>query len=162
MLCSHAAHILYAIGALVASASVTCSAETLSPRMNQLKRALVRQQSAAVRQFWAQVSGTGTPLVERIPGDPRHAWLTFLWHAREPVQSVAVVSFYLNGNDLANGQMLQLAETDLWFRTYRVSSMARFTYGLSLNHPMPSLPSPREVDAWIAAAQPDPLNPKPF
>src|SRR5439155_16705942 len=60
----------------------------------------------------------------------------------------------------ANGQMLQLAETDLWFRTYRVSSMARFTYGLSLNHPMPSLPSPREVDAWIAAAQPDPLNPK--
>jgi hypothetical protein len=102
MMCSHGAFTLYAISAFLASANVTCSAETLSPRMNQLKHALVRGQSAALQQFWAQVSETGTPLVERIPGDPRHAWLTFLWHAREPVQSVAVISFYLNGNHLAN------------------------------------------------------------
>jgi enterochelin esterase family protein len=87
--------------------------------------------------FWETVAARGTPIVERIEGDPRFVHVTFLYRARPETRSVAVIS--LENHQLANDRYFALAKlarlgsSDAWFRTYRLRADGRFTYRLSVN-----------------------------
>jgi enterochelin esterase family protein len=139
------------------------SKEVKSARLNKLLSELQSGNRNALREFWLEVEKQGTPLVEPIPGDPAHVWTTFLWRARQPVRNVLLVSGLTNesyGRDvLSQNLMSPLAGTDIWYRTYRVRSDARFTYLLSIDDslvPSENEQNPREREAKF---RPDPLNP---
>jgi enterochelin esterase-like enzyme len=130
----------------------------ISPRVAALQCELVTGNVAALDSFWQQVSEEGAPLAEPIEGDDTHVLVTFLWRATEAITNVVVV-FGLAGMDYPRNQMTRLLDTDLWYKTYRARSDARFTYLISPNDSLIALADAEDRQARIATWQPDPLNP---
>jgi enterochelin esterase-like enzyme len=147
-----------------ASAKFTQSQATpQSPRLNRLAKELETVGREALKTFHEEIQKQGTPLVESIPKDEKHVWVTFLWFAKEPVRNVVVFSGLTNyaytRAVLPDIQMARLTGTDVWFKTFKVRIDARFTYQLSVNDSL--IPEEDETDdnARRARLQSDPLNP---
>ena len=138
------------------------SQETLaSPRLAALQKQLEAANRAALENFWQEVTKQGAPLVEPIEGESRNVWLTFLWRAKEETKNVVIWSDLGDWQNLATLQMTRLADTDLWYKTYRVRDDARFAYRLSVNDSL--LPFGTEARAKQPTKfQPDPLNPRQY
>ncbi len=137
--------------------------ELLSPRLIALQKEIQAGNRAALESFWQEVAKQGTPLVEPIPGDAKHVWVTFLWRAKEEVKNVVVFSWfgYYHGRfEIARNQMTHLPGTDLWYRTYGVPNDARSSYRLSPNDSLVPLEEvkPEDWSRRTAAWQADPLN----
>lgn len=103
--------------------------ETLrSPRLVKLREA--RQKGAgpaAIARFWLDVAERGgTPLIEPIPGDPRHVLVTFLWTGNEATRGVLIL-----GSIAGDAPMARLAGTNIWYRSYVLRRDLRFTYRLA-------------------------------
>jgi len=118
----------------------------------------------ALDGFWDQVTRQGTPLVEPIPGDPKHVLVTFLWRDGGGTKNVVLYSSLTSNfnreKQLSQDQLVRLANSDVWWKTYRVRKDARFTYYFSLNDRGLILGLPKQ---WGRAnLQPDPLNPHRF
>ena len=127
-----------------------------SPRIALLRAHLDGAQERPLQAFWNEVRSTGSPLVEIIPGDDLHRWVTFLWKGNPDTKS-AIVHASLDGAREGLGAMQSLANTDVWYRTYRVVSDARFAYSLAVNErPAATLDTWPDRSAW----RPDPLNPR--
>jgi len=132
-----------------------------SPRLAALQRELEAGHTAALENFWQEVTKQGAPLVEPIKGESRYVWLTFLWRAKEETKNVVIWSDLGNWRDLSTLQMTRLADTDLWYKTYRVRDDARFNYRLSINDTLiPFYTEAREKQP--IKFQPDPLNPRQY
>lgn len=132
-----------------------------SPRLAALRKELETGNRAALENFWQEVTRQGAPLVERVKGESRYVWLTFLWRAKEETKNVVIWSDLGNWQNLATLQMTRLADTDLWYKTYRVRDDARFAYRLSVNDSL--LPFGTEARAKQPTKfQPDPLNPRQY
>jgi enterochelin esterase family protein len=136
-----------------------------SPSILALKQELEAGNVEALDTFWHGITETGTPLIESIPNDDGHAWVTFLWRSDEPVEHVVFYSELLRGmwwNKWADALLHRLLNTNLFYRTYKVRTDLRFVYWLSPNHP---LIHPREVEDWdqyMAHCRVDPFNPNVF
>jgi enterochelin esterase family protein len=137
-----------------------------SPRLIQLAKELATTGQQALDTFREDVQKKGTPLIEPIPGDQTHVWVTFLWFAKEPVRNVVVFSGLTNyaytRAVLPDIQMARLDGTDVWFKTFKVRKDARFAYQLSVNDSL--VPEEDETDdnARRAKLRSDPLNPHRF
>ena len=111
--------------------------EIQSPRLIRLAKEIATVGQEAVNRFRHEVQQHGTPLIEPIPEDQKHLWVTFLWFAKEPVRNVVVFSGLTNNAYtravLPDIQMTRLAGTDIWFKTFKVRNDARFTYQFSVN-----------------------------
>jgi enterochelin esterase-like enzyme len=149
--------------ACVAGAQVTpatypyrTAAPTASPRMAKLRKEIELGNRSAVQQFWDETAGSGTPLVEPIPGDDRNSLVTFLWRGDSGTHNVAVVGG-INGAEPAKNQMLQLGDSGVWYISYEVRNDARFAYALSPNDSLKPLLDPARDSM---AFKPDPLNPR--
>ena len=118
--------------------------------------------NGALDTFWHEVETKGAPLVEPIPGDETHLWVTFLWRAKEPVRNVVVFSGLTNyaytRSILPRLQMTELAGTNIWFITLRVRRDARFTYQFSVNDSLIPEEDEKDDSARRARLEPDPLN----
>lgn len=138
------------------------SLETLaSPRLAALQKELEAGNRTALENFWQGVAKQGAPLVEPVKGKSRYVWLTFLWRAKEEIKNVVVWSDLGNWRDLATLQMTRMADTDLWYKTYRVRDDARFPYRLSVNDSL--IPFYTEARAKQPTKfQSDPLNPRQY
>lgn len=136
--------------------------ETLaSPRLAALHKELEAGNRAALESFWREVTKHGAPLVEPVKGESRYVWLTFIWRAKEETKNVVVWSDLGNWQNLATLQMTRLADTNLWYKTYRVRDDARFAYRLSVNDSL--LPFGTQARAKQPTKfQPDPLNPREY
>ena len=135
--------------------------DTASPRIARLRMDIQNNGAAAVEQFWNEVKQNGAPLIEAIPGDPRHSWITFVWRGSATAENVVItdgVSIGVGGADPLNSQMVRIADTDVWYRTYDVRNDARFTYALSENDPLTLFTDPNRK----SNSKPDPLNPRRF
>ena len=134
-----------------------------SPRLARLAREIATVGPQAVAAFREEVQKQGAPLVESIPADETHVWVTFLWFAKEPVRNVLVFSGVTNyaytRAVLPDIQMAQLSGTDIWFKTLKVRKDARFAYQLAVNDSL--IPEEDETDdnARRARLISDPLNP---
>ena len=132
-----------------------------SPRMAALAKAVqTRNGASAQAAFWDEVHKKGAPLVEPVPGEPRYSWVTFLWQAKKKTDNVAIidgVAEAIGGYDPAKALMTRLADSDVWYRTYKARNDAAFSYLLSPNDSLESLftSEPRR-----SKPQPDPLNPR--
>src|ERR1044071_2514314 len=138
-----------------------------SPRSLQiaeLSRKLRSGDKRALALFWSKLRKEGAPLIETIPTDSDHHLVTFVWRAESPVTNVLLISGLTNESYsrtvLTENLLSRLPGTDVWFRTYRVRSDARFTYRFSVNDSL--VPSEEEKDPATREAkfQPDPLNPR--
>ena len=134
-----------------------------SPRVIQLAMELATTGPQALDTFREEVQKKGTPLIEPIPRDQTHVWVTFLWLPKEPVRNVVVFSGLTNyaytRAVLPDIQMAKLDRTDVWFKTFKVRKDARFTYQLSVDDSL--IPEEDETDdnARRARLRSDPLNP---
>lgn len=103
--------------------------ETLrSPRLAKLLEARRNGAGpAAIARFWRDVAERGgTPMVEPIPGDPRHVLVTFLWTGNESTRGVLIL-----GSIAGDARMARLPETNIWYRSYVLRRDLRFTYRLA-------------------------------
>lgn len=134
-----------------------------SPRLVRLAREIATVGPETVNTFREEVQKQGTPLIEPIPEDQTHVWVTFLWFAKEPVRNVVVFSGLTNyaytRAVLPDIQMERLDRTDVWFKTFKVRKDARFAYQLSVNDSL--IPEEDENDDGDRRGRliSDPLNP---
>src|SRR5688500_2764424 len=61
-----------------------------SPRLENLARAVVAGDGAALERFWAAVRAEGTPLIETIDGNAEYCIVTFLWRDDGSVRDVLI------------------------------------------------------------------------
>lgn len=137
-----------------------------SPRIEALKKEVEAGNRAAIDTFWQEVSKAGTPVVEPAKGETNYRLVTFLWRAKEETKNVAVVGG-IGGYEFKKNLMSRLLDTDVWFKTYRIRSDARFTYNLSPNDSLVSfdeldLKDMKMVMQRVSTFKPDPLNPNRF
>jgi enterochelin esterase-like enzyme len=136
-----------------------------SPSLRALRAEVTAGDSAAVSRFWQRIGAKGAPIVEDIAEDPRFQRVTFLYRGGRDTRSVAAIT--LENHQLANdryfalGRLGRLQGTDVWYRTYRLRSDARFTYRLSPNDDrlFADLQGPAWTDR-VGHARADSLNPR--
>jgi len=119
-----------------------------SQRIGQLIADIAKGLTNVEERFWAEVNRSGTPLVESIPGDDDHVFMTFVWKEIYETHNVLLVwppTFY-RADDY---YMSHLPRTSVWHKTIRVRRGSRFVYGFSPN----DLPEERDI-----TSQHDPLN----
>jgi enterochelin esterase family protein len=131
-----------------------------SPRLAALAQHDPGSRPQAVDKFWTEMAAHGTPLVEPIANDAGHSLVTFLWRAKGPTENVLLISG-LSNNSLSpehfrRNSLHALAETDIWYQSYRVRNDARFTYQFLVNDPL--VAAGAELGPSQARLQPDPLN----
>ncbi|NVO57357.1 DUF3327 domain-containing protein [Rhodobacteraceae bacterium B1Z28] len=124
----------------------------LSPRLQQITTG-----ELTIDTFWQDVTRTGTPIVEADhEGSSDHMLLTFLW--REDVRNARLIG----GPAPDHVWMQRLAQTDLWFASFRVPKDLRLSYRVAPDVPNINA-SPRENRmALLAVAQADPNNKSPL
>src|SRR5687768_14912695 len=124
----------------------------LSPRLAKLRDQLKSGDRKALDSFWEEITESGAPIIEGVPGNDRDVLVTILWRAREETRNVFV--FRLGA---VNESMVRLLDTDLWYKTFQFQKGARFIYQLATN-----LPDPKEwrgIIRFAGALRNDPLNP---
>jgi enterochelin esterase-like enzyme len=150
-------HLAYALGQVPTH---TIAAADSSPALRRLRQEVGSGKSGAVPEFWTSVFQTGTPLVETIPDQKGFSLVTFLWRGDKGTRNVVIFDG-VAGFD-AKDQMLPLAGTDVWYKTYRVRNDARFAYSLSPNDSLQSINNikdEKQMQRRLAMLQADPLNP---
>lgn len=139
---------------------MTDEAQLTSPRIERLRREIESRGSAAIESFWDEVSAETTPLVVAISDDDTNVFATFVWRGDADTKSVRVWHDDMLGNTPAEAAMVQLGETNVWHKTFRLASALRFEYVFYPNDPElagEKLPSP---ETYAAALRLDPFNPK--
>lgn len=119
-------------------------------------REQLAQNPNAIEEFWASVKKTGAPLTEADPTDDRFQFATFLWQGKPEHQNVMVLWSVFSFTRPADFLMVNVPNTDLWFRTIRLPRGSRIQYRLSPNDPLAVMPP---LDGKRDPVK-DPLNPK--
>ena len=127
-----------------------------SPRVAALQQAIEAGDQSALDTFWQEIVAQGAPLVEPSADDD-HVLLTFLWRAAEPIDHVLLFGGPSHG-DMSSNRLLHLADTDLWYLTYRVRKDLRTTYQFSPNDSLIPFDKVEDWAARLATWRPDPLN----
>ncbi|RFA26848.1 enterochelin esterase [Alkalilimnicola ehrlichii] len=134
------------------------TSELASPRLRALAKTLA--EGGDSQGFWQEIERQGTPLIESsetVPDlDDDERLVTFLWRgARHNVR-------LLGGPSNDHDALQRLADSDVWFKTYRTSSSTRLSYRLAPDVPELDAPARLRRRAILATAQADPLNPRRF
>ena len=118
-----------------------------SPRLSDLAREMAKggDKQGLLDKLWEEIRGK-TPIVERIPGHDRERLVTFIWHGNKNTRRVGTIGTNPNP-DPAEQELKRFLDTDLWYKTERMSSDARFGYLLGENG---------------QSYNPDPFNPTVF
>jgi enterochelin esterase family protein len=120
-------------------------------------------ETAALHQFWHQVSIEGTPIIEPDIENDQFALVTFLHRGDENTRHVVLHSEILRGmwwNHWDDALLYHISGTDIYYRTYRLPTNMRFVYWLSPNRPLVHIrDDPGEADQYLIV---DPLNPRVF
>lgn len=127
-----------------------------SPRLAALDKALKAGDSSAIDRFWEEMQGK-SPLIEPVSDDPHMSWVTFIWRGDAATYRVNVLGGP-STHDFA-AWMTRLGDTDLWYRTDRIASDARFVYRFQVNRPL-RFPPDADKHPPLAPPKPDPLNPR--
>jgi len=139
-----------------------------SPRIMTLQREIEAGHAAALETFWREITEQGTPLIEPIPDDDAHAFVTFLWRDTPETRSAVVMSPITEptSRTLFLQQMTRLPGTDVWYATSWARTDLRATYRLSTGDAFRDFHAVAADPAIIAEAMstfhPDPLNRQPF
>jgi hypothetical protein len=117
---------------------------TQSPAIHSLEQQVASGQTAAVDEFWSRIANQHSPIVEVDPVDPSYSFVTFVWRGSSDTRNVVVISPMALVN-FEDAVMERVAETNVWFKTYRMRNDARMSYRFAVND------SP--VTCWIGSAR---------
>jgi len=133
--------------------------EPRSFRMETLEKDVRKGNGTAAAEFWSEIKQRGTPLIEADANDPKNRIVTFLWRGDSETRNVVVFAGF-NENVPEKNRFRNIDGTDVWFKTYRVPSNARFAYFLSPNDPLIPFQEldPKEIGKRAAGFRLDPLN----
>ena len=151
---------------LLLAGQVTANAQEIaSPRMAALRKELETGGPAALESFWRRIAQEGTPLIEPAEEGKGEVLVTFLWRGGDETKSVVAVTStvdLMTEEGIAAARMSRLPGTDVWYRSRRMRSDARFAYAFSVDDPLTPLEkaAPGEEEARWGALKPDPLNPR--
>jgi len=131
-----------------------------SPRIAALSRALAAGKKESLAAFWKEYQAGGGPLIEAVAGKEKLSLVTTLWRARGGEVRVRLEG----GKPTRSGykSLRRLGETDLWYRSERLSKKARYTYRLHVQREVVSpafAGQPKETSA-VASIETDPFNSK--
>ena len=124
-----------------------------SPRITALKGRLDAGDKGAVKEFWRDVTRTGTPVIEAAQDSSNQVIVTFLWRGDAGTQGVGLLAPLQTSPGMPNFPLSQLPRTDVWYKCWEMRDDLRFTYSF--------LPKEKadEGDAR-RLARTDPLNPR--
>jgi len=131
-----------------------------SPRIAALSRGLAAGKKESLAAFWKEYQASGGPLVEAVAEKDKLALVTTIWRARG-----GEVKVRLEGGKpgrLGFKSLRRLGETDLWYRSERLSKNTRYTYRLHVQREVVSpafAGQPKETLA-VASIETDPFNSK--
>jgi enterochelin esterase family protein len=128
-----------------------------SPRIARLASELATEGPQALERFWSELQADSTPIFEPS-GDPGHTLVTFVWRGDADTRNVVVV--FDAETSIQRAQLVRLADTDVWYRSYRLPSEAQFYYQMAPNDTL--VPFDEETD-WSSRDKTftaDPLNPR--
>lgn len=131
--------------------------DSSSARIANLRADVAMIGTSAAEEFWAELEDDGAPIIEPIPGEPRHSLVTFVWRGSEEARNVVVtngVALGSGGVDPLDSLMTRIEGTDVWYRSYAVRNDGTFTYKLSENDPLTLFTDPARMSNSID----DPLN----
>jgi enterochelin esterase family protein len=120
------------VGSMQARAGI--DAPPASPRLQELVAAIANGDRTATDNFWRTLEEAHAPLIEQPDGaSSPDVLMTFLWRALpdQDAVNVRVIPGELTSWDQVGDPLQRLARTDVWYRTYRISRQARFTYYLA-------------------------------
>jgi enterochelin esterase-like enzyme len=103
-----------------------------SPKLTRLREDLAEGGLASLEHFWQEISATGTPLIEPIPGNAHERLVTFLYRHGNDEKQIGLVS-NLTGGLGEYEEMQQLPGTDIWYITHQLPSDTRETYQFSID-----------------------------
>jgi enterochelin esterase family protein len=128
-----------------------------SPRLAALEKRLKVHDAGAIDTLWQECRGKG-PIVEPVPGDDKHAFVTFLWQGDSGTRKVQLI-----GGLPEDGEKLltRLADTELWYRTEKITKKARFVYAFLVTG-VQAQPKALATVKRYTIFTPDPLNAHPF
>jgi enterochelin esterase family protein len=139
-----------------------------SPKLIGLGSALAQGDTRALTTFWQEVQRTGTPLVEPVAGSTDEMWVTFLWRSESLIPQTG--PSVIGQIDVTTGPvekrevfpLVRLADSDLWYRTFRLPDRARFSYLLAwpLAGARKGEPDGVQIDGVTYDIFPDAMNPK--
>lgn len=132
-----------------------------TPAIELPESPLLRQwiKSGASRgEFWRSIEASGTPLIEtegvEPPLAPHERLVTFVWRGAK--RSVRL----FGGPSVDHDELKRLADTDLWYRSYRLPDSTFIAYRFAPDVPELDLPQGERRRAILATAQRDPFNPE--
>ena len=129
-----------------------------SPRLRQLQNEVNAGKPDAVAVFWQDAARKETPLVEPIPGDNENVYITFLWREKKDTRVIINADFPKSVQEM---QLFRLADTDVWYKTYRMRNDARFLYQFAVDDP--NFPFVGDGPTrYPTKFQTDPLNPRQY
>lgn len=129
-----------------------------SPRIASLKRAVALKDAGAVKDFLRDVESAGGVLVEPLPESPEKRRVTFVWQGHGRERRVAIRGGRSGTKEVRD--LVQLGDTEIWYRTERLPSDARFTYEFVVGKAI-VVPAYGEEPAEtfvVSYTSPDPLN----
>ena len=131
-----------------------------SPRITALSKDLKAGKKESLAAFWEKYQATGGPLIEAVEGKDKLALVTTLWRARGGEVRVRLEG----GKPTRSGykSLRRLGETDLWYRSERLSKKARYTYRLHVQREVvsPAFAGQPEETLAVASIETDPFNSK--
>lgn len=133
-----------------------------SPRIEALRRAVEAGDAGALAEFWRDIEHAGTPLVEPVADDDAHYLVTFLYRDASVERRHVVVCSHAVGWSFLRNQMVRLAGTDVWHRTYRLPAGARTGYWLSPDDSLVYLIDMEDRAERMATWRTDPLARRTF
>src|SRR5262245_8753479 len=116
---------------VVAQPPAANAAKYESPRIRRLAEELRKGNQEALKEFWTELKGQ-VPLVEPIPGNDQHRWITFVWRGDKDTRNVVILGDIPTA-DVAEWKLQRLEGTDVWFKTDRIPKDARFGYAYAVN-----------------------------
>lgn len=113
---------------------------------------------ASSEEFWRDIEASGAPLIEmdgvEPPLAPHERLVTFLWRGAK--RSVRL----FGGPSADHDELTRLADTDIWYRSYRLPDSTFIAYRFAPDVPELDLPQDERRRAILATAQRDPFNPQ--
>lgn len=78
------------------------------------------------------------PLIQNIEGDKKNVFITFVYIGDKSTRNVLVISPL--GNDIINeNKMINIKNTNIWYKTYYVRNDIKFRYYFSVNDPLTNI-----------------------
>jgi len=127
--------------------------------MSRLHEDIKFNKKEAVLKFWREIEKKGTPIFEEIEGDDEYNIITFLVKAEKEVQNIVCFSVFVT-EDIKEGLLERIEDTDIYFKSYRILKGIRETYSLSKNNPLEPKDPIENIFKYKDLIFSDPLNSK--